>query len=272
MIPEKLKADCSEKYEVSIRFTLDGLSFSGYIPTEKDSFFSEVFRCDKNLPVIDALKQFFFTSPCLSYPYRVCCVVNVSGKYILTPDTLFQEKEKARLFHLCHPKDDSLKILACPVRSLNVFLTYGMEEAVYQFLVRSLVEPRFIHALSPVLNYWQKKSQMLYPKQMHAMIREDRMDIVCFQEGELLFANSFHIDSDSDMIYYIMYICRQTGFSQLDDYLTISGQSHRCERVLSAITDYVRHATYYQPLLKDHPSTLGQCLPMDTVALVECGL
>ena len=271
MIPDKLKADYSDMYEVSIRLMPDGLSFSGHIPSERDSFFSETFRFDSNLPAVDSLKNIFFTNPCFSYHFLACFVLCVTGQYTLTPDAVFIENEKNRSFHFCHPKNNSLKILVHPVKKLNIFLTYGFEEDIYAFLVRSLVNPQFIHSLSPVLNYWQKKSLMLYPKQLHVIIREGMIDVVCMQQGELLFANSFSYDSDSDIIYYIMYICRQTGFSQLEDDLSLSGNQNRCRSVLSVVSNYISKAVCYQPELTDHPSSSGHNLPLDTVALIECG-
>ena len=272
MIPDKLSADYSENYEVSIRLMPGGLSFSGYIPTERDSFFSETFSFDNNLPAVDSLKNIFFTNPCFSYNYRSCYVICVSVKYTLTPDPVFKENEKIRLFNFCHSKTKSLKVLVHPVKTLNIFLSFGIDEDIYAFLVRSLATPQFIHPLSPVLNYWQKKSLMLYPKQMHVMIREDMIDVICMQQGDLLFANSFFYDSDSDIIYYIMYICRQTGFNQVEDCLSLSGNLARRQSVLSIIHKYISKTTCFQPELKDHPSTVGLNVPMDMVALIECGL
>jgi len=272
MIPDKLTADYSEKYEVSIRLRSDGLSFWGYIPSERDSFFSETYPFERDLPAIDALKNIFFANPCFSYRYQLCNLVCVSGKYTLTPGLVFREKEKARLFNFCHPKDDSLKVLVNSIRGLNVSLLYGMDADMYAFLVRSLTNPRFIHALSPVLTYRQKESRMRYHRQLHVMMREDMIDVICMQQGELLFANSFQYDSDSDILYYILYICRQTGFNQLEDCLLLSGEQGRCKSVLPLIMKYIRQADYWQPELQNHPSTRGRYLPMDTIALMECVL
>lgn len=271
MIPDKLNADHSEKYEVSIRLAPDGLSFSGYIPTETDSFFSETFPFDNNLPAIDSLKNIFFTNPCFSYHYQLCYVICVSEKYVLTPDSVFEENEKNRLFNFCHPMNDSLKILVHPVKTMNIFLSFGIDEDIYAFLVRSLVNPQFVHSLSLVLNYWQKKSLMLYPKQMYVMVQEHTIDVICLQQGELLFANSFVCDNDSDVIYYIMYICRQTGFNQLDDSFLMSGNQNQCQPILSVINKYISKSAYFQSELKNHPSAAGHHIPMDMVALIECG-
>ena len=272
MIPDKLTADYSEKYEVSIRLTSNGLSFWGYIPTEKDSFFSETYPFEHDLSAVESLKNIFFANACFSFRYQSCNMICVSARYTLMPALVFREKEKVRLFNFCHPKDDSLKVLADSVKGLNVSLLYGMDEDIYAFLVRSLTNPRFIHALSPVLACLQKQSLMRYPKQMLVILREDMIDVICMQQGELLFANSFQYDSDSDIVYYLLYICRQTDFNQLEDSLLLSGEQHRCRSVLAVIRKYIRQAECLQPALKNHPSTHGQYLPMDTVALMECVL
>ena len=272
MIPDKLSADFSENYKVSIRLMPDGLSFSGYIPAEKDSFFMETFLYKPDIPVADSLQSVFFTNPCFSYPYQSCYVVDTIAKYTMVADPVFVEKEKERLFFFCHPKDKSLKVLVQPIKVLSASILFGVDKEIYAFLLRSLVNPQFIHSLSPLIIAWINKSRLVFPKLMHVVVHENTIDVLCVEHGELLFVNSYSYENFNDVIYYIMYICKQTGFNQLEDHLTISGKKTICLSVLSVINKYVKKTDYLHPQLNNYQVDEGQNLTLDMIALLECGL
>jgi len=272
MIPDKLSADYSENYKVSIRLMSDGLSFWGYIPDEKDSFFMETFLFDPILPAVDSLHHIFFANPCLSFIYQSFYVMNVSAKYTLVADPVFIDQEKERLFFFCHPKDTSLKVLVQPLRSMNVSILFGMDKDIYAFLFRSLANPQFILSLSPLMVAWIKKSRMIFPKLMHVVINTYNMDVLCVEHGDLLFVNSYNYENHNDVIYYLMYICKQTGFNQLEDYLTVSGDKTVCLSVLSVISKYVKKTDYLQPKLNNYQAAVDPNMSLDMIALLECGL
>ena len=272
MIPDKLTADYSENYKVSIRLMPDGFSFFGYVPAEKDSFFMEKFLFNKEQPIVDALKNSIFTNPCFSYAYQSFHVICVSEKYTMAADHVFVEQEKDRLFAYCHQKAKSLKVFAQPIKALNTFILFGIDNEVYAFLVRSLANPVFVHSLSPLLLAWHKKSLTVSSKLMHVVIHESTMDILCVEQGDLLFLNSYDFDNDNDILYYIMYICKQTGFNQLEDHLTMNGNQSRCRSALSIVNKYIKRVDYIQPALEGYMVALNEELPLDVIALIECGL
>ena len=272
MIPDKLTADHSDKYKVSIRLMPDGLSFWGYIPDEKDSFFMETFPLDNDVPAVEAVKKIFFQYPGFSYAYQSFYVISVAAPYTIVSDSMFRENDKDRFFFFCHPKDKSLKTLVQPVKTLNASILFGMDREVYAFLLRSLVNPQFIYALSPLLVAWQKKSLLVFPKLMHIVVHKDTIDVLCVEQGNLLFVNSYHFDNHDDIVYFIMYICKQTGFNQLDDYLTISGNKAFCEKVLSIINKYIKQTVCLPPTLKDYHVAIDNELTLDMIALIECGV
>jgi len=272
MNPNKLTADNSENYKVSIRLIPDGLSFWGYIPAVKDSFFIETFSFDHDISSLESIKNIFFTHPCFSYVFQSFDVISVSGKYTLASDHVFIEKEKERLFFFCHPKDNSLKVLVQPIMALNASILFGIDQEIYAFLLRSLINPRFIYSLSSLLVAWQKKSLLVFPKLMHVVLNKNTIDVFCVEHGVLLFVNSYNFDSSNDIVYYLMYICKQIGFNQLDDYLTISGKKDFCTDILRIINRYIKQTVYLQSTLKDYHVALDQELTLDMIALIECGV
>jgi len=272
MIPDKLTADLSENYKVSIRLMPDGLYFWGYNPSENDSFFIESFTYERQVTTVEELKNIVFEHPCFSFSYQSFHVVHVGGKYTIIPDPVFIEKEKDRLFDFCFPKDPSLKTIVHPVHALDASILFGLDKDVYAFLLRSLTNPQFIHSISPLLIAWQKKSLPVFPKLMHVAMHQTTLDVLCVEQGNLLFLNSYSYENSQDAVYYIMYICKQTGFNQLEDYITVSGRQDLCRPVLSVIHKYVKKTNYFQHKVSNYQDGSALELTPDMIALMECGL
>jgi hypothetical protein len=271
-VPDTLTADNSEKYEVSIRLWPGGLSFSGYIPKEKDSFFSEKVLFDSDEPMSLSLKNTFFDNQCFMYLYKSFYVICASEKYTLAPENVFSEKDKSLLFSLCHQHDETGKILVQQLSNLQSFLLFNIDNEAYEFLVRSLVNPIFIHSLSPLLLSWQKNSLTSYPKQIHTFIHNNLMDIACFEHGEMLLVNSFNCENENDIVYYIMYACKQLEINQLEDSICFHGDEAKCLFALTVVKNYIRNADYSPSLMRKYSVAVGKDVFMDVVTLAECAL
>jgi hypothetical protein len=271
-VPDTLHVNNSEKYNASIRLWSDGLSFFGYIPSEKDSFFAETIPLNPEIPLVQSLKEIFFENVCLSYPYNVLHVISVPEKYTLVPDSVFSEKDKDLLFSYCFQTDRNLKILAQPLTDFYSFLLYGIDNEVYEFMIRSLANPQFIHFLSPMLSDWRKKSLKCYPKQIYAVIHDGVVEIVCFRQGELLLVNSFEYETENDIIYFIMYVCKQFSVSQLEDALFFCGDKTMCGKIMPVIKRYIAQVDFVAPKIRNYRVAVDQDLSMDIITLVECGL
>lgn len=271
-VPDTLNVNNSENYNVSIRLWPGGLSFFGYIPSEKDSFFTETVSLDPSIPLVQSLKEVFFENVCLSYVYNALHVISVSDRYTLVPESVFSEKGKDLLFSYCFQADGKLKVLAQPLPGFYSFLLYSIENEVYEFMVRSLVNPQFIHFLSPMLSDWREKSMNCYPKQIYAVIHDGILDIVCFGQGELLLVNSFGYETENDIIYFIMYVCKQLSVSQLEDTIFFCGDKTMCGKIMPVIRKYIERVDFFAPKIRSYRAAVDQDLSMDIVTLVECGL
>jgi hypothetical protein len=271
-VPDALNRSNSNKYKVSIRLWSDGLSFSGYIPSKPDSFFTETISLNPNVSFVQSLKETFFENVCLSYAYQTLHVIAVSEKYTMVPESVFSEKDKDTLFSYCFQEDGNLKVLVQPLTAFSSFLLYNMDPDVYEFMVCSLVNPQFIHYLSPMLSDWRKKSVKCYPRQLYAVVHDGRLDLVCFGQGELLLLNSFGYETGNDIIYFILYVCKQLSMSQLEDSVFFCGDKMMCGKIMPVIRKYVAQVDFIAPKIRRYRVAFNRDLPMDVVTWVECGL
>ncbi|MDR3308434.1 MAG: DUF3822 family protein [Tannerella sp.] len=272
-VPYTLTADAADNYKVSIRLWSDGLSFSGFIPKNKDSFFIDTVLFDGNLPLSESLKNVFFENEFLSFFYKSIHVVCVSNKFTLVPDVVFSEKHKETLFDICQKPDKALSIIPHYIKRLNSMLLFGFDRATCEFLTRSLVSPIFVHSLSQLLNLWQQESLMSHLKHVHVVLGNmTTFEIVCFEMGELLFINSFDYETSNDVLYFIMYVCKQTGFNQINDCLYLYGDKAKCRSMMPLLNEYIEQVEYLKPTSTMYNIPANRDIYPETVALTECEL
>lgn len=271
-LPDTLTMGNSEKYKVSIRLWSGGLSFSGYVPSVGNTFFYREAEFDLTKPYVSSLKDFFFAHDFLTWMYKRVCVIAVSPQYTLVPDTFFTEEKKEQFlsYHFSVPEK---RVLVDSLKEDNAKVVYGLDEEVYEFCSRSLVNPDFFQHITPQLIFWKKQSQGALPGQMYVVLHQKMMDVACYAQGHLLFANTFDVEQPEDMLYYILYVWRQVGMDQQKDQLRLFGEASLRNRIIHTLRTYLQHIS---PV--DIPSDtylIGEDIvqaPMDLISLSVCEL
>lgn len=271
-LPDTLTTGNSEKYIVSIRLRSGGLSFSGYAPSVGNSFFYRDVEFDRTKPYVSSLKEFLFAHDFLTWGYRRVRVVSVSPQYTLVPNEIFDEEKKEQLlaFNFSAPEK---RVLVDSLGEGAHKVVYGIDEEVYEFCSRSLVNPSYFHHITPQLSFWKRQSLTALPRQMYVVLHHKMIDIACFAQGNLLFSNTFEVELPEDMLYYILYVWRQTGMNQAKDQLRLFGEPSLRSRITGTLHTYLQHIS---PM--DIPSDtylMGEDVvqaPIDIISLLVCEL
>ena len=264
-VPDILTSGNSEKYTVSIRLWPGGLSFAGHVPAEKDSFFYTETGIDRTKPYIQAIKDLFFAHPFFSYAYKHTYIVCANRQYTLIPENIFLEQKKEQLMAFVFSSPEE-KTLYESLDELDSKILFGIQPEVYDFFSRSLINPTFTHTITPLLNRWRNQSVIQYSKQLFVALHEDTMHAACFYRENLLFINSFQVDDTADMLYYILYVWKQTGMDQQKDKLTLLANNKITQTLKETLQTYLLQIAYVQPRLSD----TGLEVPPDMIALFSC--
>lgn len=239
-VPDTLTVNNSDKYIMSIRLCPDGFSFVAYNPSEAGSFFCREQLFERNTSFTDNFKSSFFENEVFSYPFKRTYIVCASSPYTLVPQKLFDAQEAGRYmrFNFSTPQP---KCLWDTVKEAGIAVVFGAEEKLYEFCCRSFPAPRFMHAVSPLLSYWTKAGATTSGNRMYVNLYAKWLDIFCFRQGGLLFANTFGYEHIHDILYYILYIWKEQDLSQLTDRLFISGTPDMRMQLMTVLRKYIRN-------------------------------
>ena len=264
-VPDILTAGQSEKYTVSIRLSPGGLSFAGMIPSDNGSFFYTETAIDRSVRYMQAIKDVFFANPFFSYTYEQIYVVCANRQYTLAPETIFVETQKEAVMSFVFSAPEE-KTLHERLDELESEILFHIQPDVYEFFFRSLFRPTFTHSITLLLNTWRKQNLTSFPKQLSVAVRDDMMDVACFDKGALLFINSFHVDDPDDILYYIMYVWKQTGLDQQNDKLMLYANPQIYQALKDILHTYLSQIEFVQPRWTE----TNVEVPPDITALFQC--
>ncbi len=237
---DHITADNAERYILSIRLRSDGLSFCGYIPSEAERFFHVNRDFDRTVPYLRALKDFFFEYELLSFGFKRVNILWAPSRYLLIPETLFQVSKQNEL-HAFACVSSGNRMLHHVIKAEQSVLLFDMEEDIYEFCSRSFLYPRFFHPMYPLLVLWRKQSRDYKSGQLFVFLQKKQMDLACFADEKLLFANTFSVESADDMLYYILYVWKQLNLDQQNDRVRITGNASLCMEIIGLLRDYIKH-------------------------------
>ncbi|MDR2144829.1 MAG: DUF3822 family protein [Tannerella sp.] len=269
-VPDALTANISEKYNVSIRLNDNSFTFTGYVPGERDSFFRETVPLDKNKSLADSLKDIYFDNECLKYVFKSLNIICVTERYTVIPEDVYSERDKEKLFSLCFTPKENGKIITEDIDNNSFISIFEFDTEAYEFLMRSFINATFRHALSPTLKLWQKNSLATYPKQVYMNVYQGVIDVVCFEHGELLFANSFPYERENDILYFVTYVCKQLNINQLEDELYFCGEISVCRSVMNVLDAYFERINLFTKKMEKYQSPVDEEVPLDIIILTEC--
>lgn len=267
-ISDKLTSDHSEKYTLSIRLRSGGLSFSVYSPCIGESLYYKEVDFDASRSAFDSLKEFFFAHDFLSWNYKKIYMVCVSSKYTLVPTEMMSAKRTTALYSF-NCEQQTGRCLSNTIKEAQTDIVYTMDDQMYEFCSRSLVDPQFVHYMAPPLALWSKQSVLKKYTSMQVVVHDKLIDIVCISPEKLLFVNTFEYHQIDDIVYYILYVWKHVGLAQADDTLFLMGNLLLCNRIIQLLQVYLKNIERME--IPSEAYLIGgdiARLPFDLIALV----
>ncbi|GAD07641.1 DUF3822 family protein [Porphyromonas crevioricanis] len=239
--PSLLRAETAEQYSVSIRLRVGGLAFVLYSRDTGELVYSDEYSLQSGFPSYkSAVEDLYFRYPFLSYPYHSVRVLYEPLVYTLVPADLYQEGSAALWLRPIADeysvgRAEDWEVYTSELPDKQKLLVSAADKSLLQFLRRSMlvVEPEAF--LSPFISEQGLLARKYGRKLLSMILRPTALDCLLFEEGELIFANSFPLslsltESAEELLYYVMLLWRNYNCSQSEDRLFI----HPDEQALQA--------------------------------------
>ncbi len=263
----------SEQYTLSIRLSADGFSFSIYNPAVEDKFHIESYPVNASYSMTANLKEMLAATDALKHSYKRINILYDTHRFTPIPFDLFEDEQMDDLFYHNFSKLDNETVLCNVLGKSNVVILFGIDKLAHQLLTEHFPTARIFSTVSPITEYFARKSRHGHVRKLYAHVREQALEVYAYDKGRLQLINTFPCRETADRVYYLLYIWQQLGYDQEHDELHLTGGIDSEQKTLIAeLRNYLRQVFIVRPnagLNRDEPSWIEE-IPFDMQTLILC--
>ena len=227
---------------ISIRLLPNGVSF--FIQS-KDG---KVLLSDKieqtSLPSSEAIQEAILLSGILEKSCKNIKIIVPTPLFTLLPEDVFEVGVIDEYYRASVGDLSGKKLIYQHLEEMELYLIFAVDEALYDFLLRSFVSFETEHHLSPLLTRLNAKLPHLSHCTMYVSYETQLLSIILFKEGAFFSANTFNCSSTEDALYYTLSTWKQLKCDQENDELYIIEGDDFQESLLRKLTPYIKQATF----------------------------
>ncbi|MBP5375001.1 MAG: DUF3822 family protein [Bacteroidaceae bacterium] len=259
---------------LSIRVCSNGLSFCIYAPGQEEPFEYKEWDVNHTISLAANLKAALMNEPMLKQQYQRTNVLITTPHFTTVPVAAFDREDIHAVYQFTFPKDKPQHVSYNVLRRSGIAIVFGLERSIYQLLLDDFPRARFYASVSTLIEFFSEKSLFGPGRKMYVYQHEKEITLYAFEQGRMLFVNTFDCTSVADMQYYILNVWKELGFDQVDDALFVVGDMEQRMVELSEKIKYFLQNVSVIDRREDFKDRLTQGnthIPYDLQTLLICG-
>ncbi len=273
LLTQAIEVEDTRNYELSIQFALDGFSFSLHNPLENDTFIYRELPIDTALPYCQQLDEALLAFPQLATPFKKVYALVANNRFLLVPPH-YTPSEAEASYHIafgeCYPPEELLTT-HLPISQINQL--YGVDANLYQWVSAHYSTATWLHQLSPICDYFARKSYRTHRTKLYALLHRSTLNVVCYNAKGLLLANTYTCTHCNDAAYYILNMWQQLGLDAHSDEIHVGGDTAQRNELSDLLKTYI--AQVLPVIFPSEVFELGKetmYAPYDLITLPLCEL
>lgn len=165
--------------------------------------------------LLPALEAFVYDNPLLLSDFGSVTVAVETPHFVLTPQSVKSGDMAHEILAESFPEgtidgtavnDVTNCLTATPIN-----VTFQLEEKLLTFLRRTFHNPKIVHHLTPLLNYFASRRKEGNYARTYVQVSENSIDIIIFRESAVGLCNRFSYNDLDDAVYYILAARQSVG-------------------------------------------------------------
>lgn len=134
---------------------------------------------------------------------------------------------------------DEEKILHEISNDGSIRVSFGIDMALYNFLIRTFQYINFKH---PIIDIIDDEALKIHKTEnwMTASVSRSSLFVVAYKGNKLQLVNCYETSAAQNMTYHILNTWTQLNFDVLDDTLYIIGDKHECSELKSIVSTFIK--------------------------------
>jgi hypothetical protein len=241
----------TNNYDLSIRILPDGFSYTVF-DTLKDKFISiEEFASPSSPNLLHAfgsaeyihwLDQVINQCYLLQEKFNKVTILAGGNKYTLMPAPLFDPAHLQKYLSFNHPLSGNDAVFYDLIKSPESCLIYAIPASLSGWIAENYPGTRSFHICGSLIRNFQMQFRGGNPiTRILANIQADTLDIIIFKGAEFQFCNSFRYTTQTDLLYYLLFVLEQLKINTEESPLFLSGSIENDSGLIKLLNTYIRH-------------------------------
>lgn len=260
------------QYTLMLRIARDELMWVYYHPAEDDSMTSMRLPLPAGSDLVHELERAVYAHEELLQPFKRVYVVLPSSHHLLVPAEVSTHSDNSVFFTSMYPHSDEY-IVESRMPHTGTLMLSGCDKRIAAFIMRTFDRPTLLHPLTPLCEYFYRKSRLGNQRKMYVHLYRGVADVVCFGREGLLLANSFPFRHPNDVAYHILHVWKELGLDQRKDEVHLAGDIEIRKELSALLRNYI--LTVLPVIFPSHSHVLSggaMNISFDLTALSLCEL
>ncbi len=245
-VDETFDINLTQSYNLSIQSNLNGLSFSILDPV-RNKFIALVHNnFSKDLifnDLLNTIEVYIKKNELLNCSYKNVKIIWLSNKNTLIPADYFNKEDLRKHFEFNQKLDDLDEIHYKQIKIIDSYSIYTVPNQIANIFNRQFPGINFYNQQIPFIIYSLYKYHS-GSKKIFINLSEEFIDISITQTGELLFYNNFIYKTESDIMYFIMYVLEQFKSSDENIEIILSGNITKKSGLFLMLKEHYDHIKF----------------------------
>jgi hypothetical protein len=226
-IDRSFNKDHSVNHHLSIQADRNGLAYCVRNDRQKDFIVFRKYRFDHVYLESDLVGQVISVldrDEILHLPFSSVHFMGYTQQNTLVPASFFNRDHLSDYldFNSGTPSDGEL--FSNNIRVLDAYNVFSLSRALVSLITLHFKKVEFSSQASPFLWNVFNQSASLNKAAMFVGINGDFFDVAVTGEGNLRLYNTFQYVNETDLLYYILYVCKQLSLNTNELTLVLSGE------------------------------------------------
>jgi hypothetical protein len=142
----------------------------------------------------------------------------------LVPDEYFDSRKMNDYLMFNHVGDIDHELFNNSITPPGIHNVFALPRDLVSLITLHFKKVEFMNQTTPFLRHITNQTGSLIKPAMYVGLNSGFFDVACTGDGLLKLYNTFQYVNESDLLYYVIYVCNQLGFDTLKIPLYLSGE------------------------------------------------
>jgi hypothetical protein len=242
LIDNSFRKEYTNTCHLSVQADLHGFSFCVFDHQQRKhvafrKYFLQTNRSTDNF--VKQLEELLKNDELLRLPYSASLFLFLSQKSTLVPDVYFDQHTLKSYLEFNHELDVLDEIHYNYLPSVDAYNVFALHTYIASVISSHFKNVRFFHQAMPYIEKVSEYSDIRQKQIMAVNINHYFIDLAVSSDGKLKLYNTFQYKEQTDLLYFILYICKQFEIDPLHLELVLSGELSDLMSYRDTIREYI---------------------------------